>query len=69
MGIKITHLFKDFLDGVKEVLTSGSHMCISSPKELELETYARDAGLTVREKHLVRVHRSLTRQFVVLRNG
>jgi len=69
MGATTTLLFRDFLFRVRDVLKRDSHICISSPRELELERFATEAGLTVREKHLARIHRSLTRQFVVLRNN
>lgn len=67
-GEKVSNLVRDFLLGVGDSLRKGAHVCISAPIEVEVESYARDAGLTVRERHLVRVHRSLTRQFVVLQN-
>jgi tRNA (guanine10-N2)-dimethyltransferase len=68
MGAGVRGLVHDFLSGAKDSLKKGAHVCISSPKEVELEDYARDAGFTLREKHFVRIHRSLTRQFVVLEN-
>jgi tRNA (guanine10-N2)-dimethyltransferase len=69
MGVKMTHLIEEFLSVVGDVLKAGSHVCISAPDQVRIEDYAQQAGLTVREKHLARVHRSLTRQFVVLKNS
>jgi tRNA (guanine10-N2)-dimethyltransferase len=67
-GEKVANLVRDFLVGVGDSLKNGAHVCISTPAEVAVEDYARHGGLIVVERHLVRVHRSLTRQFVVLRN-
>ncbi len=69
MGSKVATLVRKFLDGAGESLKRGAHVCISAPVEVEVEAYARDAGFELKEKHLVKVHRSLTRQFVVLQNS
>lgn len=67
-GEKVDNLVRDFLSGIGDSLKKQCHICISAPVEVHVEDYGRDAGFVVREKHLVRVHRSLTRQFVVLQN-
>ena len=69
MGTKVTALVKEFLEGVKSSLKKDAHLCISAPVEIQIEEYAKAAGFTLREKHLAKVHRSLTRQFVVLQNS
>jgi tRNA (guanine10-N2)-dimethyltransferase len=69
MGTKVTALVKEFLAGVNTSLKKDAHLCISAPVEVQIEEYAKDAGFTLREKHLAKVHRSLTRQFVVLQNS
>jgi tRNA (guanine10-N2)-dimethyltransferase len=68
MGAKVADLVEDFLSNARDALRSKAHVCISSPVEVDIESYARSAGLKVKEKHLAKVHRSLTRQFVVLQN-
>ena len=68
MGAGVRGLVHDFLAGAKNSLKKGAYVCISAPKEVELEAYAGEAGFRLRERHLVRIHRSLTRQFVVLEN-
>jgi tRNA (guanine10-N2)-dimethyltransferase len=68
MGVKSSNLVRDFLAGAGAYLKRGSHLCISSPVEIQIEDYAREAGFRMRERHLAKVHRSLTRQFVVLQN-
>jgi tRNA (guanine10-N2)-dimethyltransferase len=67
-GIKVETLYREFLAGAQSSLKKGAHVCISAPSEVDVESYANEAGLTVREKHLARIHRSLTRQFVVIQN-
>ena len=69
MGAKAANLFGDYLTGADSSLRKGAHLCISAPEEIQVEEYAKDAGLRLKEKHLARVHRSLTRQFVVLQNA
>jgi len=69
MGAKASNLISDFLAGAGGCLKSKSHLCICSPVEIPVEDYARESGLKMREKHLAKVHRSLTRQFVVLQNA
>jgi tRNA (guanine10-N2)-dimethyltransferase len=68
-GAKTDSLVRDFLAGAGNSLKKGAHMCISSPVEIQVEDHAREAGLRMRERHLAKVHRSLTRQFVVLQNA
>ena len=66
MGVKMSTLIKDFLEQTSSLLKKGGHLCIAMPQEVDVERYAHDGGLTVKEQHLVRVHRSLTRRFIVL---
>ncbi len=69
MGAKVTSLVREFLQGAKGSLKKDAHLCISTPVEVQVEDYAEQAGFKMRETHFVRVHRSLTRQFVVLQNS
>ena len=66
MGVKMTTLIQQFLNRAATALTKGGHLCISAPSEVDVESYAQDGGFAVKEQHLVRVHRSLTRRFTVL---
>jgi tRNA (guanine10-N2)-dimethyltransferase len=68
MGVKMQTLVREFLEGAVKLLRKGGHMCISVPVEVDIEGYAYDVGFIVKEQHLVRVHRSLTRKFTVLRS-
>jgi tRNA (guanine10-N2)-dimethyltransferase len=67
-GLKVNDLIREFLLGASSSIHHGAHLCISAPSEIELTDLAEDAGFEVRERHLARIHRSLTRQFVVARN-
>jgi tRNA (guanine10-N2)-dimethyltransferase len=64
-GLRVNDLIRDFLLGAIDSLTRGAHLCISAPSEIDLEGYAQDAGFRIKERHLVRIHSSLTRQFIV----
>jgi tRNA (guanine10-N2)-dimethyltransferase len=68
MGAKVANLCRDFLGGIGSCMKKEARICMSAPQEIQVEDYAKEAGLRMTEKHLVRVHRSLTRQFVVLQN-
>jgi len=69
MGKKVTTLVSEFIEGAKGSLKKDAHICISAPVEIDVEGYARRAGFVLKERHLARVHRSLTRQFVVMQNS
>jgi tRNA (guanine10-N2)-dimethyltransferase len=69
MGVKMSTLIMEFLEGAPHLLRKGGHLCISAPVEVDVERYACDSGFTVKESHLARVHRSLTRRFTVLQNA
>lgn len=68
-GLKLTELLKGFLPSASCSLSRGAHICVSAPSDVDLEGYTRDAGFSIREKHLARIHRSLTRQFIVAKNS
>ena len=67
-GVNVNHLINQFLHGASSSMNRGAHLCISAPSEVQLADYARDAGFQVKERHLARIHRSLTRQFIVAEN-
>jgi tRNA (guanine10-N2)-dimethyltransferase len=66
MGVKMSTLIREFLERAANLLRTGGHLCISAPAEVDVERYAHEAGFNLKEQHLVRVHRSLTRRFTVL---
>jgi len=66
MGVQMSTLIREFLGQVSGLLKEGGHLCIAMPREVDVESYAQESGLIVKEQHLVRVHRSLTRRFLVL---
>jgi tRNA (guanine10-N2)-dimethyltransferase len=66
MGVKMTTLIREFLERAASLLSKDGHLCIATPSEVDVERYAHGGGFNLREQHLVRVHRSLTRRFTVL---
>ena len=66
MGVKMSTLIKDFLNQASTLMKKDGYLCIAMPAEVDVESYAHEGGLIVKEQHLVRVHRSLTRRFAVL---
>jgi tRNA (guanine10-N2)-dimethyltransferase len=56
-----------FLSEVPNILRRGSHVCLAAPTELDATTLAKRAGFKVLECYDIYVHRSLTRQVLVLR--
>lgn len=69
MGMKMSTLIREFLEGAASLLKKSGHLCIAAPKEVDLERYASNGGFTLVEQHFVRVHRSLTRRLAVLKSG
>lgn len=67
-GVNVNDLIRQFLHGALTSMNHDAHLCISAPSEVQLADYARDAGFQVKERHLARIHRSLTRQFIVAKN-
>ena len=66
MGVKMSALIQQFLEEASGMLRKSGHLCISAPREVEVDRYASNGGFKVKEEHLVRVHRSLTRRISVL---
>jgi tRNA (guanine10-N2)-dimethyltransferase len=64
-GVNVNELIRQFLQGAFSSMKHRAHICVSAPSEVQLADYARDAGFHVKEQHLARIHRSLTRQFIV----
>jgi len=62
-----TKILSDFLNEVPNVLRQGSHVCLAAPKESKAAEIAEKRGFRVLECYDIYVHRSLTRQVLVLR--
>lgn len=69
MGVKMATLIREFLAQASSLLSKDGHLCIAMPAQVDVERYAHEGGLIVKEQHLVRVHRSLTRRFTVLQSS
>jgi len=66
-GLRLQDLLKEFLAEAYNSMKPIGSLCISAPSDIDLPDFTRDAGFKIRESHLTRIHRSLTRQFVVAR--
>ncbi|MCW4052780.1 MAG: THUMP domain-containing protein [Candidatus Bathyarchaeota archaeon] len=66
MGQTAMQIIKDFLKLSSAILVTGQRMCMAAPRKIQMGDLARDLGFKVSESHLVYVHRSLTREIVVL---
>jgi len=67
-GLRLHDLLKEFLAGAPSSMKPGASLCVSAPSDVDLSSLTRDAGFKLKESYLIRIHRSLTRQFVVARN-
>ena len=66
-GIDAKDVVEGFLGDVFDVLPSGGHVCLAFHEYGNVGEVGRGIGYEVRESHLVREHKSLTREVVVLR--
>ena len=62
----IKNLLTEFFEVVAELLVDHGRIVLAVPSELELSELIAGTGFKIRESHLARVHRSLTRRVVVL---
>ncbi len=59
-------ILRDFLPGARAILPNGSRAVVVSPLGTETSGLAEDSGFKIVGKHHVYVHRSLTREILVL---
>jgi len=59
-------ILEDFLPRARELLRNGQRTVIASPLGTDSATIAQNSGFRVLERHLVYVHRSLTREILAL---
>jgi tRNA (guanine10-N2)-dimethyltransferase len=67
MGRSLESLYKKAVNSIFQALKKKGKACIISPDTLPLEEIVTEIGFTVRETHLLRVHKSLTRKIVILK--
>jgi len=67
IGLTPSRILNDFLTEVPKVLSQGSHVCLAAPKGARAIEIAMKAGFKALESYDIYVHRSLTRQVLVLR--
>jgi len=59
-------ILEDFLPRAREILPPGNRVVVASPLGTGSASVAEDSGFKVLDRHLVYVHRSLTREILVL---
>ncbi len=64
-GFEVDELYEESLPELAGVLKTGKFLCITAPKELDLERIVKGLPLVIKEKHEQRVHKSLTRNIYV----
>jgi len=67
IGSTTIKILRDFFSEVPSVLRQGSHVCLAAPKESNAMELAERKGFRAMESYDIYVHRSLTRQVLVLR--
>ena len=65
MGSGPSQLLKAFLAESYSILPSDGFLCLAAPRDIGVQRLGLEAGLSVVESHLTRVHRSLVREIVV----
>ena len=66
-GLKVEDLVSSFLSNVIDLLPKGGHVSIALPNELKIVKIGESIGYICIEAHLVREHKSLTREIAVLK--
>ncbi len=69
LGFTIRELTSRLLSKALDILPEGGYVSMASPKNLGISEIGEENGFEIVEKHFVYVHRSLTRELVVLRKG
>nr|MDO8080842.1 THUMP domain-containing protein [Candidatus Freyarchaeota archaeon] len=65
-GIRPEKLIEGFVEEIADLSSSIGYICIGVPSTIDLSKHFKEVGLRIIEKHLVRAHKSLTRQIIVL---
>jgi tRNA (guanine10-N2)-dimethyltransferase len=68
-GIRPERLIARFIEEIADLSSSIGHICIGIPSTIDPSEHLKEVGLQIIEKHLVRAHKSLTRQIIVLRKS
>jgi tRNA (guanine10-N2)-dimethyltransferase len=66
LGTSTRRIVEDFLSAVGDKISRGRRICMAAPKTVRIDDAGEEAGFKHIESHFVYVHRSLTRQIVVL---
>ncbi|MEM2107542.1 MAG: TRM11 family methyltransferase [Candidatus Bathyarchaeia archaeon] len=64
-GLERSTLIREFLREIKNIIMPDRFLCIASPSTIDICRLGYEEGLTIVERHVMRVHKSLTREIVV----
>jgi len=67
LGYTVREVASRFLSEGADILPDGGYVSMASPRNLGIGGMGEDEGFEVIEKHLVYVHRSLTREIVIFK--
>lgn len=67
LGFTIKEIVSRFLSEAIDILPEGGYVSMASPRNLGISEIGENEGFKVIEKHLVYVHRSLTRELIVFK--
>jgi tRNA (guanine10-N2)-dimethyltransferase len=66
-GLSLEKLYMEVFPSFYRMLKANGYACVLSPEKIPTEEYAANAGFTVVEVHLDRVHAGLTRKILVVK--
>ena len=67
MGSTTKEIVSETLNMLLDIIPKGGHICMASPKTVQLGTVGKEIGYKHLESHFVYVHRSLTREIAVFK--
>ena len=69
LGLKVVDLVSAFLSTIQDLLPKDGHVSISLPHDLKIVNLGKSIGYMCVEAHLVREHKSLTREIAVFKKS
>ena len=66
LGHTTERVIQEFLPASSSSMSQGKRMCIAAPKKVHISKLAEDVGFKLKGSYFVYIHRSLTREILVL---
>ncbi|MDI6645096.1 MAG: TIGR01177 family methyltransferase [Methanobacteriaceae archaeon] len=67
-GEESIKLYRDAIFNMQNLLKTNGHLCLATPHYVDVNQLIRDTKFIIKEKHEIRMHKSLTRIITVLEN-